>query len=131
MSDFRNWLDVPRRQQGPQSGMLADVPLPPRRPFDLGQPPDGADLPGPRTMPSTPRHAYGRPSYAEGEAMPPGPGQFNIQQLNQVLGAPEQHSSEDVADIPQRPLPPEYQPARPIPLGEIQRKWGVPRMEDL
>lgn len=92
---------------------------------------DGSDLPSPRTMPSTPGHAFGRRSYGEGEAMPPPPGQFNIRQLNETLGGPVQHTTEDVADIPKRPLPPEYQPERPIPLGELQRRFGVPRLEEL
>jgi hypothetical protein len=38
---------------------------------------------------------------------------------------------EDISLWPKQPLPPEFEPQRPIPLGEIQRKWGVPRMEDL
>ena len=43
------------------------------------------------------------------------------------LGGPEDF----YADQPPVPLPSEFEPERPIPLGEIQRRWGVPRLEDL
>ena len=108
-----SWFD-------PRTGLLAaGVPLPPRRPPDLGQPRDDADLPGPRTTPSTPRYTpqqrdalqglfnqhaqqypYGRGT-AEGEVMSVGPEQFNIRQLNQVLGGPERYSSENVSRHPE------------------------------
>jgi len=131
----------------PTAGLLAGgVPLPPRRPPGMGM--NEADLPsrypGPPTTPSQPspdaaeqffkrmlqRYPFGQGA-AEDEPQPAPPGQSIIQGLNRALGGPAVESSEDVSDMPKQPMPPEYEPQRPIPLGEIQRRWGVPRLEDL
>jgi len=58
--------------------------------------------------------------------------QFNVKQIDQMIGRPSLGGTEDFADQ-QQPgsLPREFEPQRPIPLGEIQRRWGVPRLEDL
>ena len=148
------------------------VPLPPRRPRDLGVPPgfprsqnDGADLPSrpmPRSRggPPSPQEEYllkqqeireraqreGRERFDElkqdyphgsgypetAPSFPSGnpteqPTASMLRQQGQRMG----HGLEDIGLWPKQPLPPEFEPARPIPLGEIQRRWGVPRLEDL
>ena len=142
---------------GPKPGLLAaDVPLPPRRPPNLGDvDSESADLP---TRP--PGRAYQKRAdqfFAEqrqrglnrfnelkqdyplgsgypetAPSFPSGPMDPTISGLNRALGGPYPPAMDENVDLwPKRPLPPEYEPQRPIPLGEIQRKWGVPRLEDL
>ena len=50
--------------------------------------------------------------------------------LNRIMAQPSEETPE-TSYFGKGQLPPEYQPERPIPLGELQRRWGVPRFEDL
>jgi len=126
---------------GPKTGLLAGgVPLPPRRPPDLGQPRDGADLPMSPQMRDDLRNLIERtqrsqpvaPGYAEGEIIRT-PGTTTVPHINRLINDPPMTGPEDINDprYAKQPLPREFEPARPIPLGEIQRRWGVPRLEDL
>jgi hypothetical protein len=59
-------------------------------------------------------------------------GQWPLSEMNQrVRGPGGMAGAEDTRHLQPWPLPGEYQPDRPIPLGELQRRWGVPRLEDL
>ena len=58
--------------------------------------------------------------------------QFNVKQIDKMIGRPSWGGEENFADQEKAtPLPPEFRPKREIPLGELQRRWGVPRLEDL
>lgn len=60
-------------------------------------------------------------------------GQVPMSRLNEILSVPSKPTASEGGREwgASQDLPPEYQPDRPIPLGELQRRWGVPRLEDL
>jgi hypothetical protein len=74
----------------------------------------------PETSPSFPRPA-GQKAISEINNY------FNVKEL---FATPSEETPAD-SYFGEGQMPPEYEPARPIPLGEIQRRWGVPRLEDL
>jgi hypothetical protein len=135
---------------GPDRGILARS-----RPL-LPAPPGGADLPSAPPGPAYQKRAdqyfaqerqhgldrfnelkrdypYGAgypetaPSFPSGNPEDPKLGR-DLQHQGQKLGG---GYAEDVGTWAKQPMPDEFIPERPIPLGEIQRRWGVPRMEDL
>jgi hypothetical protein len=156
-------LGLPPSQTDAQPGLPQTAPLPPRRPADIDRGADlpwqkdwrfNRSIPRPMTPyekevydKMQQHNSAGRERFEElkrdyphGAGYPenspsfPNAGpQFNIKQIDEMIGRPSWGGEESFADQtkPGGPLPREFRPQREIPLGEIQRRWGVPRLEDL
>ena len=130
-------LLAPRNTGGPTEEQLQrffDSPNLPRPPRSQNMPP----APSPELEKAlrenidryTKMYPFGT-GYAEGDVIPT-PGNTTAGHINsQIQG--RHIGPEDINDpiYPKQPMPPEFEPERPIPLGEIQRRWGVPRLEEL
>src|SRR3954464_1696768 len=78
-------------------------------------------------------YPYGAGFPETSPSFPAPAGQIPMSRLNETLSVPSKPTASEMGREwgASQDLPLEYQPDRPIPLGELQRRWGVPRLEDL